>query len=176
MVLPEYLLPVSAGTYALWFWLTAPLTLSVGRLGQVGLEPGLVVYVGSARGPGGLRARVGRHLRADGRLHWHIDALTAQVPATAVWYTQGAQRLECRWAAQLLTVPEATLPVTGFGASDCSCPAHLLTLPVRALSAAWHVLDRPAVLTLWALPESEGADPAADTYERSAGAGSRTAR
>ncbi len=171
-----HLLPVSAGTYALWFWLTAPLTLSVGRLGQVRLGPGLAVYVGSARGPGGLRARVGRHLRGDGRPHWHIDALTTQVPVTAVWYTQAAQRLECVWVTQLLTVCDATIPGAGFGASDCSCPAHLLAFPVNALPMAWRALGCPAVLTLWALPESGGVCPAADTYERIAEAESRTRR
>ncbi len=171
-----HLLPVSAGTYALWFWLTAPLTLSVGRLGQVRLGPGLAVYVGSARGPGGLRARVGRHLRGDGRPHWHIDTLTTQVPVTAVWYTQAVQRLECVWVAQLLTVCDATIPGAGFGASDCSCPAHLLAVPMNALPMAWRALGCPAVLTLWALPESGGVCPAADTYERIAEAESRTRR
>lgn len=169
------LLPVSAGTYALWFWLTAPLTLSVGRLGQVRLGPGLIVYVGSARGPGGLRARVGRHLRAGGRPHWHIDTLTAQVPVTAVWYTQAAQRLECVWAAQLLTVPGATIPIAHFGSSDCACLAHLLAFPVNALPVAWQRLNRPAVLTLWALPESGDVFPASGRYGHRAAAESRTA-
>ncbi len=174
MVPSFLLLPVSAGTYALWFWLTAPLTLSVGCLGQVRLRPGLMVYVGSARGPGGLRARVGRHLQADGSPHWHIDALTAQVPVTAVWYTQAAQRLECVWAAQLLAVPGTTIPVARFGSSDCACPAHLLAFAVNALPVAWQRLNRPAVLTLWALPESAGVSPASGRYEHRAAAESRT--
>lgn len=149
---PAHLLPLSAGTYALWFWLAGPLTLPVGRLGQVRLEPGAVVYVGSAHGPGGLRARVGRHLRGDRRPHWHIDALTARVPVSAVWYASSSQRLECLWAAQLRAISGVTIPLAGFGASDCSCPAHLLAVPPTALSLAWQVLGRPPVLTLWPPP------------------------
>ena len=41
------------------------------------LAPGCYVYAGSARGPGGIRARVRRHLRPDKTPHWHIDQVTA---------------------------------------------------------------------------------------------------
>lgn len=142
-------LPPSAGTYALWFRLGQPLTLEVGRLGRASLGPGAAVYVGSAHGPGGLRARVGHHVHPGKKLHWHIDALTACVPVYAVWYTRSPHRLECRWAALLQAVPGVTIPIPGFGASDCACPAHLFAMPAAALSAAWHALVRPAVLTLW---------------------------
>ena len=42
--------------------------ISIGRLGQQHFPIGDYFYVGSARGAGGLRARVGRHLRGDGAL------------------------------------------------------------------------------------------------------------
>lgn len=176
MFSPAQLLPLSAGTYALWFWLARPLTLAAGRLGTVRLGPGAVVYVGSARGPGGLRARVGRHLRGDGRPHWHIDALTARVPVSAVWYTSSSRRLECVWAAQLRAISGAAIPIAGFGASDCTCPAHLLAIPLTALPLAWQTLGRPAVLILWSPSRSADAAQPSGAYGRATPAMSDKAR
>ncbi len=53
------------GAYLLLIDLAAPLALAIPRLGVATLAPGRYVYGGSAYGPGGLRARIGRHLRAD---------------------------------------------------------------------------------------------------------------
>ena len=69
-------LPAAPGSYVLLITVAAPLTIHAGRLGAIALSPGTYAYTGSALGPGGLRARVGRHLRAEKRPHWHIDALT----------------------------------------------------------------------------------------------------
>ncbi|MGE5612498.1 MAG: DUF123 domain-containing protein, partial [Bacillota bacterium] len=41
-----------------------------------GLPAGRYLYCGSARGPGGLRARVGRHMRKGKVVRWHVDRLT----------------------------------------------------------------------------------------------------
>lgn len=142
------LLPTLPGTYALILRLDRSLTLTAGRLAPAALRPGLYVYVGSARGPGGLRGRVGRHLRADKQAHWHIDALTALASVTRVWYVESAERRECLWAGALRTLPGVSAPVAGFGASDCTCEAHLLMLPGGGLAAAWAALDSPAEIIL----------------------------
>ena len=47
--------------------------LQVGALGEVSLEPGWYLYVGSARRH--LEARLRRHLRPEKRRRWHIDYL-----------------------------------------------------------------------------------------------------
>ncbi len=128
--LPE-LPPLGAkGAYYLLFRLDVALELKVGKLGPVTLPPGWLVYVGSALGPGGLSARLQRHLRSDKRLHWHIDYLTA-VCAPVDWYAEISNvRLECAWVQRLLTLPEIAVPAPGFGSSDCreGCPAHLVAL------------------------------------------------
>ncbi|MCC6905872.1 MAG: GIY-YIG nuclease family protein [Anaerolineae bacterium] len=133
-------LPAARGTYILLLNLPAPLPLIVGRLGQVLLPAGWHLYVGSAHGAGGLRARVGRHLRYEKRLHWHIDALTTIMPVKWVWYVESPDRAECEWAHVLLALPEAAVPVQGFGASDCNCPTHLIC--VRDVAAAYQALIR----------------------------------
>lgn len=129
MQLPE---TAAGGTYALLFALpAAALTVSAGRLGQATLPAGWVVYVGSAQGPGGVRARVQRHLRRHKRRRWHIDALTACLPPQACAFLLGPQRLECRWAQHLAALPGAHIPAPGFGSSDCrcGCAAHLIHFP-----------------------------------------------
>ena len=119
------------GTYVLILSLAVPLALTVGRLGTFTLAPGRYAYVGSAHGPGGLRARVNRHLRQEKRLHWHIDYLTAALPIQHVYAVASAQKLECAWVRRLLALPGASVPIPGFGSSDCheGCPAHLVRLP-----------------------------------------------
>lgn len=119
-------LPNQPGTYILAIPVDAALTITPGKLGTVTLPPATYLYVGSAHGPGGLRARVGRHLRSDKRLHWHIDALTTAATVTEVWYRVSPDRLECKWASELLARPGASIPVPGFGASDCGCVSHLI--------------------------------------------------
>jgi Uri superfamily endonuclease len=114
------------GTYALLLRADEAEEIEVGALGAMAVRPGVYVYVGSAFGPGGLRARVGRHARGDGALHWHVDYLRAVMTLGAVWYTHDPERRECLWAVVLRSLPEATVPLDGFGASDCPCPAHLV--------------------------------------------------
>lgn len=114
-----------AGTYALLLRADAEQTIEVGALGEMTVRPGMYVYVGSAFGSGGLRARVQRHARGNGALHWHVDYLRSVTTLTAVWCTRDATRRECTWADVLREHPEARVPMGGFGASDCDCPAHL---------------------------------------------------
>ncbi|MFO8145391.1 MAG: DUF123 domain-containing protein, partial [Candidatus Syntrophosphaera sp.] len=56
--------------------------------------------VGSARGPGGLAARIARHQREPKPRHWHIDYLRAHAELIAVWYTVGSLGRECSWAGK----------------------------------------------------------------------------
>jgi Uri superfamily endonuclease len=131
MTLPD--LPAVPGAYVLLLTAYAPVVLNMPRFGKLTLAAGQYAYVGSAHGPGGLKARVGRHLRAEKPLHWHIDYLTAALPArhvVAVVVTNGA-RLECTWVKRLLALNGASAPAPDFGSSDCrnGCPAHLVRLP-----------------------------------------------
>ena len=113
------------GTYALLLRADDEQTIEVGALEEMTVRPGWYVYVGSAFGPGGLRARVRRHAQGEGALHWHVDYLRAVTALEAVWYTHDTERRECTWAAALRALSGATVPRDGFGTSDCNCPAHL---------------------------------------------------
>ena len=119
------------GSYALFFKLSAPLAVRAGRLGEVRLPAGWLIYTGSALGPGGLHARLRRHLAPTKRIHWHIDALSARVRPDFWLALADAKRRECEWAQRLAAHPAASIPVPSFGSSDCKqgCPAHLIALP-----------------------------------------------
>jgi Uri superfamily endonuclease len=131
-------IPAEPGSYLLWLHLDLPQDLTVGSLGRFGFPSGDYLYLGSAQGPGGLRARLGRHLRGSRKPHWHIDHLrvAAQVHGfgfqtrTANFGSALQSSLECEWSLRLAVLSEASLPAPGFGASDCrsGCTAHLVHL------------------------------------------------
>ena len=114
----------SPGTYVLLLRNDAVQPVDIGRRGRLDARRGWYLYVGSAFGPGGVRARVGRHCRAAKSLHWHIEYLCAVTTPAGAWYRHRAHRDEHAWAAALLTLDGAT-PVPGFGCSDCRCATHL---------------------------------------------------
>jgi Uri superfamily endonuclease len=108
-----------------------------GRFAGRALAAGWFVYAGSARGPGGLKARLARHLRREKRIRWHIDQLTTRADALlALPFADGPGApapTECALIARLLESGLFAPPVNGFGSSDCrACPAHLLAWRPRA--------------------------------------------
>jgi Uri superfamily endonuclease len=124
-------LPAKPGSYALVGKLYQAAALQVGRLGSFSFPPGIWVYFGSAWGPGGLRARIRHHASKQTNPHWHIDWLRPHLRMVDVLYAEGV-RCECAWSQHLCTHRFASVPVPGFGASDChsGCPAHLIHLDV----------------------------------------------
>ena len=120
------MLPSEGGVYALLIELTESVRVRLGRRAAE-LPPGLYVYIGSARGPGGLRARVRRHARREKRVRWHVDQLTTAASSVlAVVYALSDAR-ECVLTPHLERLGFKH-PVLGFGSSDCSsgCASHLL--------------------------------------------------
>ena len=112
------------GTYALLLQTADHTAVQVGRWGLMTIRPGFYVYVGSAFGPGGVRARVSRHCRKNKSRHWHIDYLREVATLESVWYSHRRTRLEHRWAKALAKLNQVEA-VEGFGCSDCNCESHL---------------------------------------------------
>ncbi len=63
------------GTYILLLKNHEDKEVMVGSLGKIRFQKGIYAYIGSARGPGGVRARLCRHVKGSGRIRWHIDYL-----------------------------------------------------------------------------------------------------
>ena len=126
LVTPATIASASAakGAYVLLAHLSAPQQLLI-RGNNWPVASGWHIYVGSAKGPGGMRARLARHFRPDKAPHWHIDRLT--VAADQLLALALADGVECDIVARLAgsTWFDAILP--GFGSSDCrACTSHLL--------------------------------------------------
>jgi Uri superfamily endonuclease len=120
------------GAYLLHLYVKSPLALNVGALGAVNLPSGYYVYVGSAQKS--IAGRIGRHTRLAeskaGKLHWHIDYLLVH-PETLLIRTDKLSDLrECSLAKRISSMPGASIPVPGFGATDCrsGCGAHLFRI------------------------------------------------
>ena len=115
---------VDKGAYILLMTLEGERSIGVGRLGELLFPAGYYLYSGSALG--GLRNRVRRHLRKDKKLRWHIDYLIQHAHVVEVWYTLTGHNIECRLCVTAACLPQAEVPVPGFGSSDCRCLSHLI--------------------------------------------------
>lgn len=135
-----FMLPAAPGTYALVLASRSHGPIQIGRHGEMQLRPGCYVYIGSAHGPGGLRARIAHHQHAALRPRWHIDFLRARTEISSVWFRADGAKCEHEWAARVGAIRNAAVPMRRFGSSDCGCPAHLyyfgLTPPVAAFRRA----------------------------------------
>ncbi len=147
-------LPRRRGTYILLCELGENRDLRVGRRLRYRFMAGGYAYVGSARGPGGLAARVGRHAASGKRRHWHIDFLLPPARLVGVllhpiggWGEEGeapflphetrgkGAQEECRFAAWVAGSGATVVP--RFGASDCRCPGHLFRVDATPPWEGW---------------------------------------
>jgi Uri superfamily endonuclease len=113
------------GTYALIFSACHKRQPEIGKLGIFELKPGFYIYVGSAFGPGGLKARIDHHRKRAGRPHWHIDYLGPFLKLIEIWYTYDPVHREHQWAKLISNIRGTSVPLVGFGSSDCRCKSHL---------------------------------------------------
>jgi Uri superfamily endonuclease len=119
-------LPPLPGTYVLVMRLSRARTIRIGAFGAHRFCAGDYAYVGSACGPGGLAARLKRHLKRRKTPRWHVDYLRRHCAVRRVWFAVGRKAAEHRWAQALAADPAVSIPVPRFGASDCRCLSHLL--------------------------------------------------
>lgn len=123
-------LPSVPGAYALLVVTQSSIPHPSRRMGNAPpLPAGVYIYLGSARGPGGIRARCARHLRVTKSRHWHVDHLAAAARPGSVRAAPFANDTECGLGARLTARPDLAVPVPGFGNSDCrTCASHLFRI------------------------------------------------
>ena len=139
-------LPPIGGAYAILIETRRPADITL-RGVNLRLCPGQYLYCGSARGPGGIRARVGRHLRKSKAQRWHVDRLTGIGRVSGVVVAPDGS--ECALFARFSALKGAEVPAPGFGSSDCSrCAAHLLRLEGPVLEIPALPLEPPEFLVL----------------------------
>jgi Uri superfamily endonuclease len=116
------------GAYVLIIELAESIEVPLPGKRRTTLQAGRYLYCGSAKGSGGIRARLSRHMRPGKAIHWHVDLLTDAGRVTGAWILPG--RDECELVEGLSHLPA---PIRGFGSTDCPrCWSHLLSWPRRA--------------------------------------------
>ncbi len=127
------------GTYVLLLECAVKTELSIGKLGRMMTVPGYYLYVGSAFGPGGVRARINHHRKIAVRPHWHIDYLRPVAGLVDAWCVYN-RRCEHEWAQILLQGENIAMPLPDFGSSDCGCTTHLFQLEHKPAKAELETL------------------------------------
>ena|ERR1017187_5348707 len=59
------------------------------------------------------------------RPHWHIDYLRPHTTLDEVWFCHDRKSREHEWASCFAGMMGASVPLAGFGSSDCDCESHL---------------------------------------------------
>jgi len=114
--------------YSLLLYLNKKIRLKVGKLGLITFCAGYYIYTGCAKK--GIEKRILRHKLKDKPKHWHIDYLTSSpyVDVIDVFLHAYPAEKECLVNQWFLNLPGASVPISGFGSSDCrqSCSSHLV--------------------------------------------------
>ena len=116
------------GAYVLLIELKDKFEGHVGRLGDITLPVGVYCYFGSARGLGGMAARIKHYIFSDKKPHWYVDRVT--LTGRVIGFLAVLNGHECDLREKAIAQKSLVVPVMGFGSSDClRCPAHLLGIP-----------------------------------------------
>jgi len=100
-------------------------TLQVGKFGELPVNKGYYVYIGSAFGPGGIKSRLNHHVKISSSPHWHIDYLRIETLFHKAYASYSYKHKECSWASMFAEDANSVEPLKGFGSSDCKCRTHL---------------------------------------------------
>ncbi|UXD21176.1 hypothetical protein IPA_00865 [Ignicoccus pacificus DSM 13166] len=103
------------------------------------LKPGLYAYVGSAWGPGGIIARVRRHLTKNfARPRWHIDHLTKSGRPLMAFIYPNLTEDELYQKVSKVLKPA----VKGFGSTDTKHYTHLFLVDnLENLMKLWRSVE-----------------------------------
>ena len=108
------------GAYAIAIEFAGKVAVTLSGRSPIVLPAGRYLYCGSAKGPGGLKARLSRHIRRG-------KPVTEQGLVVGNWIFLGGD--ECELVQMCSYLP---MPIAGFGTSDCTtCSSHLLQWPNR---------------------------------------------
>ncbi|RLF21737.1 MAG: hypothetical protein DRM97_06350, partial [Thermoprotei archaeon] len=115
------------------------LSLEIKTLGKARLRSGVYIYIGSAQGPGGLGARIGRYLHGPAKTRWHIDYIVRRRDLVeilgAVFAITKRRRLEPLLFKELSRLGFMIM-IEGFGSTDYGRKgySHLLKAPTEELN------------------------------------------
>lgn len=139
---PLKYIPRDPGLYIVILLLEMRICIEIGILGIVCIEPGIYGYVGSARGMGGLRSRIARHIAKDKKIRWHIDYLTSlrDVRTLSIIYIKSKEDLEDVIASIVRSVDCWIPSIRDFGSTDKPSYTHLFRCICPINKCIWGLL------------------------------------
>jgi histidyl-tRNA synthetase len=108
--------PSLSGTYAIVIELADTAAVTLSSRSPIVSPAGRYLYCGSAKGPGGLKARLSRHMRRGKLVRWHVDQLTDRGLVIGSWIFPGGD--ECKLVQMCSHLP---MPIAEFGSSCATC-------------------------------------------------------
>lgn len=109
--------------YTIYLQLKYAQDISIGRLGNFHFQKGIYIYVGSAKK--NILHRIKRHKEVEKKYHWHFDYLRPYGTIIKI-ITYDNSFTECGLADKIRKDVDGSIPVRGFGTSDCKCGSHLI--------------------------------------------------
>jgi Uri superfamily endonuclease len=101
--------------------------IPAGKLKETEFEPGIYLYIGSARNS--LSGRIARHLRKEKKMFWHIDYFLQKAKIKEIWVRNNYFD-ECQILSEAKnSLKNSCFLSKKFGSSDCRCRSHLIYLP-----------------------------------------------
>ena len=119
------------GTYILLVYLDKTQKIKPGKLPEILYKKGIYLYVGRALT--GLQARINRHTRSHKKIFWHIDYLLEYAGMIGTRKIHSIERRECALSGEVGSICHS-IPMVGFGSSDCGCTTHLYFFSHNPLS------------------------------------------
>lgn len=118
------IIPENHGLYSILLELDQPFEIQIGKLGAFLFQPGIYIYIGSAKGK--MESRIKRHLKKEKKQHWHFDYLRPYGNIKAV-FSFPISMGECQLREDFFNKNQTLqMPIAKFGSSDCKCYSHLL--------------------------------------------------
>jgi sugar fermentation stimulation protein A len=115
---------INSGSYIIVYKLYDEQEIKIGKLGKFTFPKGFYIYTGS--GLRNLKQRISRHLRKEKSVKWHIDYLSMKCEPVWHYMIEDGINHECELSSKMNRLTCFSMPVKGFGSSDCKCDSHLL--------------------------------------------------
>ena len=117
------MLPNCKGSYILLLFLSNDMKVK-SKAKEWFLANGYYIYIGSAKGKGGIKGRVMRYLNPNKKKHWHIDYLLPYAMIIRIFVLCEVEEKELVKRLSMMFDP-----VVGFGSSDNrNAKGHLLKI------------------------------------------------